>query len=303
MNIFKLRILMLIDKFHKVTDVAEALQVKQPTVSFHMKSLEKELNVSLFTSQQGRIMLTEAGKRLLPYAKQMVTLEYEARQAVEELGEQSKELLNLGAESISGTYVLPALIARFVKQYPECRIRLEIQPPEKVRALLKQGEIDFAFLDDGSYPPEHTVAEPVVSDRIGMIRSVQHSSKQEGVGELEMLDKCEWVRYSGASVVDHVMKNDFMKTGPDKHRVLLKPHLEINSWEAVKQVVSDGEALAFFPACGVCNDDSGVQPVEWLPWPDGENDRYHINILYKYNTNLSMIQQAFLDFTRAEWQG
>lgn len=62
MNILKLRILMLIDKFHKATDVAEALQVKQPTVSFHMKSLEKEMGTSLFSLQQGRIMLTEAGK-------------------------------------------------------------------------------------------------------------------------------------------------------------------------------------------------------------------------------------------------
>ncbi|WP_025685046.1 LysR family transcriptional regulator [Paenibacillus maysiensis] len=292
MNILKLRILMMIDKFHKATDVAEALQIKQPTVSFHMKSLEKELGVSLFSLQQGRIMLTEAGKKLLPYAKQMVALEQEARQTVNELAEQSQGQLHLGAESISGTYVLPSIIAKFAQQYPECQIRLEIQSPDKIRQLLKQGEIDFAFLDDGGHPPEHTVVEPVASDRIGVIRSVsmQHTSKPTDVLGAEILDKHTWVRYSGTSVVD-------------PYSSLVKPHLEMNSWEAVKQVVSDGEALAFFPACGVLrNEGSDVPSVEWLPWPhaEGQNERYHINLLYPRDTKLSMIQQAFLDFTRIE---
>ncbi|MGG1615592.1 LysR family transcriptional regulator [Paenibacillus sp. NRS-1782] len=292
MNILKLRILMMIDKFHKATDVAEALHIKQPTVSFHMKSLEKELGVSLFISQQGRIMLTEAGKKLLPYAKQMVALEQEARQTVNELAEQSQAQLHLGAESISGTYVLPSMIATFAQQYPECQIRLDIQSPDKVRLLLQQGEIDFAFLDDRGHPPEHTVAEPVASDQIGVIRSVsvQHSSKPTDIWGTEMLDKHTWVRYSGTSVVD-------------PYSSLIKPHLEMNSWEAVKQVVSVGEALAFFPACGVLHNEGNDAPlVEWLPWPDAEekHERYHINILYQRDTNLSVLQQAFLDFIRKE---
>ncbi|MGM1019693.1 MAG: LysR substrate-binding domain-containing protein [Bacillota bacterium] len=292
MNILKLRILMMIDKFHKATDVAEALQIKQPTVSFHMKSLEKELGVPLFISQQGRIMLTEAGKKLLPYAKQMVALEQEARQTVNELAEQSQGQLHIGAESISGTYVLPSMMAKFAQQYPECQIRLEIQSPDKVRQLLKQGEIDFAFLNDGEYSSEHTVVEPVASDRIGVIRSMskEYTSKPMDALAPEMLDKGTWVRYSGSSVVD-------------PYSSLIKPHLEMNSWEALKQVVSNGEALAFFPACGVLrNEGSDVPSVEWLPWPhaEGQNERYHINLLYPRDTKLSMIQQAFLDFTRIE---
>ncbi|MDY8025437.1 LysR family transcriptional regulator [Paenibacillus polymyxa] len=290
MNILKLRILMLIDKFHKATDVAEVLQVKQPTVSFHMKSLEKEMGVSLFSLQQGRIMLTEAGKKLLPYAKQIISLEQEARQAVDELTEESQGQLHLSAESISGTYLLPAFIAKFAQRYPECRIQLEIQSPDAIKQLLKQGEIDFAFLDDRESLPEYTVAEPVASDRIGVIRSASaHASTSAELDGPDMLDKHTWVKYSGSSVID-------------LYSSLVKPHLEINSWEAVKQVVSGGEALAFFPACGVHNDDDGVPSVEWLPYPeaDSKKSHYQINIVYPHETPLSIMQQAFLDFTRQE---
>lgn len=285
MNILKLRILMLIDKFHKATDVAEALQVKQPTVSFHMKSLEKEMGVSLFSLQQGRIMLTEAGKKLLPYAKQIISLEQEARQAVDELTEESQGQLHLGAESISGTYLLPTLMAKFAEQYPDCRIQLEIQSPDAIRQLLKQGEIDFAFLDDRGSLPEYTVAEPVASDQVGVIRSARAPEvKLEEFDGTDMLDKHTWVKYSGSSVVD-------------LYSSLVKPHLEINSWEAVKQVVSGGEALAFFPASGVDNHENAASSVEWLPYPEAD---YQINIVYQQDTHMNLMQQAFLDFIRQE---
>lgn len=290
MNILKLRILMLIDKFHKATDVAEALQVKQPTVSFHMKSLEKEMGVSLFSLQQGRIMLTEAGKKLLPYAKQIISLEQEARQAVDELTEESQGQLHLGAESISGTYLLPTLMAKFAERYPDCRIQLEIQSPDAIRQLLKQGEIDFAFLDDRGSLPEYTVAEPVASDQVGVIRSARAPEvKLEEFDGTDMLDKHTWVKYSGSSVVD-------------LYSSLVKPHLEINSWEAVKQVVSGGEALAFFPASGVDNHENAASSVEWLPYPEADNKRshYQINIVYQQDTHMNLMQQAFLNFIRQE---
>ena len=50
MNYMKLHILVLIEKYKKVTDVAAELGLKQPTVTFHMKSLEAELGTPLFQS-------------------------------------------------------------------------------------------------------------------------------------------------------------------------------------------------------------------------------------------------------------
>uniref|UniRef100_A0AAE9PRD5 Substrate-binding domain-containing protein n=1 Tax=Paenibacillus polymyxa TaxID=1406 RepID=A0AAE9PRD5_PAEPO len=72
---------------------------------------------------------------------------------------------------MSGTYLLPTLMAKFAERYPDCRIQLDIQSPDAIKQLLKQGEIDFAFLDDRDSLPEYTVAEPVASDQVGVIRS------------------------------------------------------------------------------------------------------------------------------------
>ncbi|NEU25059.1 LysR family transcriptional regulator [Paenibacillus ottowii] len=288
MNILKLRILVLIDKFHKATEVAETLQIKQPTVSFHMKSLEKEMGATLFSLQQGRIMLTEAGKKMLPYAKQILSLEQDARQAVDELTEQSQGQLHLGAESISGMYLLPAIVAEFAQQYPKCRIQLEIQSPDVIKQLLKEGDIDFAFLDDRESLLENTVAEPVASDQVGIIRAASaKTSKSLDINGTDTLDKHMWVKYSGASVVD-------------SYSSLVSSHLEINSWEVVKQVVGGGEALAFFPACGIRSEDHTALSVEWLPYPEADSNKshYQINMVYSQDMHMSKMQQAFLDFIR-----
>ena len=61
MNLLKLEIVVLIKKYKKLTIVAEQLGVKQPTITFHIKSLEEELGVPLFELRSGRYFLTEAG--------------------------------------------------------------------------------------------------------------------------------------------------------------------------------------------------------------------------------------------------
>ena len=68
MNLMKSQIVELIDRHHHMTSVAEILGIKRPTVTFHMKSLEEELQVRLFESRSGKTFLTEAGQALPHYA-------------------------------------------------------------------------------------------------------------------------------------------------------------------------------------------------------------------------------------------
>ncbi|MBY0055018.1 LysR family transcriptional regulator [Brevibacillus agri] len=74
MNITKLEIVMLLSKYKKVSSVAEVMRIKQPTVTFHMKSLEEYYGVRLFEQRGGVILLTEAGNALLHYASKITAL-------------------------------------------------------------------------------------------------------------------------------------------------------------------------------------------------------------------------------------
>ena len=81
--------------FHKVATLlsfskaATELKYAQSSVTSQIKGLEMSLGVDLFDRLGGRIQLTEAGQRLLPYAEQMLALAGEARGATVGSGDPS----------------------------------------------------------------------------------------------------------------------------------------------------------------------------------------------------------------------
>lgn len=69
MNTIKLKGFCFIVEHKKMTVIAPTLQVKQPSVSFHIQSLEEEMGVKLFHTHTGRYFLTEVGEAFYHYAK------------------------------------------------------------------------------------------------------------------------------------------------------------------------------------------------------------------------------------------
>ena len=68
MNVDKYRILVLLSQGDKLSEIARKLGMSQPTVSFHLKSLEEGLGVPLYVMEDHRVVLTDAGLNLASYA-------------------------------------------------------------------------------------------------------------------------------------------------------------------------------------------------------------------------------------------
>lgn len=178
MNILKLQILVLIDKYHKVTEVAQSLKLKQPTVSFHMKKMEQELGVRLFEIGRGRTSLTGAGKVLLSYAKQITTLESSARQALKDYTTQHATLIRVAAEDIPGNFILPTLIANYSGRYPAATVKLMVQTRENILSMLAAGEVDIGFTHEQPDASLGLSSSIILEDEIGIIQTVNdHTGK------------------------------------------------------------------------------------------------------------------------------
>lgn len=127
MNLLKLEIVVLIKKYKKLTIVAEKLGVKQPTITFHIKSLEEELGVSLFELHSGRYFLTEAGEALHHYACKIDALMKEARRVTQEFKDFHKGAITIGASYVPATYLLPEIVYRFQCEFPNIKITLMVK--------------------------------------------------------------------------------------------------------------------------------------------------------------------------------
>ena len=97
---------------------AETLHLSQPTVSQHIAALEGELGVTLLDRSRRGVTLTEAGKLLRRYARQVVGTMDAAHQAVERFRGAEEVPLRVGASTIPGTYLVPQTMPTLFASHP-----------------------------------------------------------------------------------------------------------------------------------------------------------------------------------------
>lgn len=147
---------------------AEFLYLTQPAVSLQVKSLEDNLGVSLFTRQEHKVSLTEAGKQFLPYARDIVNAYREALQAMARVQALAEGEIHLAASTIPGEFFLPRIIGQFKQKYPGIKVRLEISDTRKAVDNLLSGLVELAVV---GYRDEQAPADfmPLAADELILI--------------------------------------------------------------------------------------------------------------------------------------
>src|SRR5262249_27982382 len=130
------------------TATASALGMTQAAVSQRIAGLERELSVSLFERRAGRIRLTEAGWRLYEYARQILDLHEQAREAVAGSRWPIEGDLSLATSSVPGEYVLPALLEGFSRKFPHMHVRATVGDSETALHEVSSGQASVALVGE-----------------------------------------------------------------------------------------------------------------------------------------------------------
>src|SRR5690606_3714596 len=101
---------------------AERLFLTQPSVTARIQALEKELGQQLFERRPRGVRLTDAGRALLPHAERVLQDIKRARQAVLDLQTASGGTLPVGAALTTSAYLLPDILLRFKRSYPDVEV-------------------------------------------------------------------------------------------------------------------------------------------------------------------------------------
>lgn len=124
MNLKQLEAFARVAETKSFSAAAKMLFLTQPTVSAHIASLERELNTCLLIRNTKGVALSESGKELYAYAEQMLELEQKIRERFGLTGRQPGSVLRIAASTIPSLYLLPDIMARFRKEYPEEQLKL-----------------------------------------------------------------------------------------------------------------------------------------------------------------------------------
>ena len=102
------------------TRAADLLYISQPSLSYALSKLEKELGMPLFEKQGKQITLTRYGAEFLPFAKRALSELSKGQDRLKELRAPSAGIINLGYIYSVSFSVLPAFVERFYA-YSETR--------------------------------------------------------------------------------------------------------------------------------------------------------------------------------------
>lgn len=146
MNLKQLEAFLLVAELRNFTRAAGQLGMSQPAVSFQIKALEEELQVTLLERTEKKVVLTEAGRLLYPEARQMLRHYRKIRAVVDELRGLKSGHLILGATGVPGECFLPVFIGAFREQYPGVRVTLRVGSNTVIVRWLQEREIDLGIL-------------------------------------------------------------------------------------------------------------------------------------------------------------
>src|SRR5690606_16377185 len=100
------------------SEAAKILYLAQPTITSQIKSLEEELNTTLFERNTKRIELTHTAKILYKYALQIIQLSESATKEIADMSDRVYGKLNIACSLTVGENVFPKIIAEFKKEFP-----------------------------------------------------------------------------------------------------------------------------------------------------------------------------------------
>src|SRR3954471_14813101 len=145
MEIHQLRYFVAVAEEGGFSNAAEREHVSQPSLSQQIAKLEEELNEPLFDRLPRSVVLTEAGRCLLPYARVILTALADAAKAVTALEAEVAGRLSVGAIPSIALYILPKLIGRFQHAYPKVTFELFEDTTEKLAQRLEDGTLDLVI--------------------------------------------------------------------------------------------------------------------------------------------------------------
>ncbi|XEC94067.1 LysR family transcriptional regulator [Paenibacillus tarimensis] len=260
---------------------AEQLGYAQSSVTAHIKELEAELEYPLFDRLGKSVALTEAGRRFLPYAADIIALYTKSKQAVSGTGEPSG-LLIIGASESMMIYWLPRLIKDFMKYYPKVELILKPLDYPHISEQLKKGDIDIAMLVElSAWTPEELIIRKLKNEKLALVQSASIPNVSETM--LYMEPSCS---YRG--IIDDHLKQEGKTT-------VLK--MELQSIEVIKKCILCGLGKSFLPFFAVQEE---IQRGELKEIPSNAQ-QFPISIYAAVHKNkwLSTNVDTFLNFISA----
>lgn len=266
---------------------AQRLHLTQPAVSKRIAQLEQALDARLFDRLGRQVLLTEAGRLLLPRARQMLAEADAARRALQDLGEDIGGRLSLATSHHVGLHRLPPLLRRFAALHPRAALDIRFVDSERAYAQVLQGEAELAVTTLG--PTDAPLQARVVwPDPLRLVVAPDHPLARLAKATLADVAAHPAVLPDAGTFTHRIVAEAFARRG-----LPLQLRMTTNYLETIKMMVSVGLAWGALPETML------DAQVKVLPVPGVQLSRQLGYVVHGGRT-LSRAAQAFVALLRED---
>lgn len=289
MELYPLKVFLTVATERSFSRAGEKLLRTQPAISIAIQRLESDLKERLIDRTGRELLLTDAGRVVLEYAKRFQNLEGDLENALRELKDNYAGRLSIGANESMSLYLIQH-IEKYRRIFPKVKIQVRRSESSKIPSQLLDGELELGVI---SYDPNdaHLLSEVIYTDRLTLIVSPEHRFANRLEISITELDMETFIAHNVLSPYREAVLREFQK-----HKVPINMDVEMPTIETIRRLVQDNEGVAFLPR--MCVEQEMKQNLLREVKVRELNLERKIRLVYPARRALSHAAKAFLEVVK-----
>lgn len=289
MNLKQLEAFVQVFESGSFSKAAKELFLTQPTISAHISSLEKELNVRLFIRNTKEVSLSDDGKDLYRYAKQITDLEKAIEERFYMDSDDGKHFITIAASTIPAQYLLPKILMCYRERYPKEQIKIMETDSSEVVTQVVDHMVDVGFTGT-VLEKKHCKYIPFYKDELAVITP---DTPEYRILKEQNRDDIDWIKRKPL-----ILREEGSGTRKEAEKQLKSAGISmetldivasIANQETIKKSVKQGMGITVLSRLAAEDEDG----LLIFPIPGADEGR-DINLVYNKNYQMTRSADRFI---------
>jgi DNA-binding transcriptional LysR family regulator len=230
-------------KYRSISKAADSLEIGQPTVSTHIKKLERELGTELFDRVRRPIQLTPSGAALARLATPLV-------EGIDGLATTAAAAEEESQVSLAATHdIIPHALLRvvgfFLRTHPHAHLRIRSGLMAEVMDMVAEGEVDLGLVPAPDRSAEFEFLGLFAYERV-LITPLGHPLLDRPVTSLDQIAEWPLIMRGPGTYTRSMLEGEFNRRGLS-YEILV----ELDSMDLIKRYVALGMGVSVGPRLAI----------------------------------------------------
>ena len=291
----QIQVFLAISELLNFSRAAEKIHLTQPTVSGHLKTLERYLKVELVERGGKEVRLTPAGELFHPFAQRIFSLQKRAQREMSLYTGAERGSLEIGGSNTPGQYILPKTIGLFTARHQQVKITLKIGDSSAIITQVADGKLELGLVGTPA-PESEFISKKCLGDELILVANPKTAIQLSDPIDFNELKKLPFIIREKGSGTRKIMHSALQRRGLESLDTL-NLVAEMGSAEAIRQALKSNLGVAIVSNLSVA-EDLELGKLTQLTLPGGAIQR-HFYLIYNRDRRLSPLAEALSRFILA----